>query len=144
MTLVESLTFVFLWAYFLPPLTSAPVHRPDMSKGADRVFRVSRSSALCPQRIHITLAILLSVCAYLSFPHANPSDIQVYSIRWSRTMVPVTMGSSICSVQTRTTRTKQWEISGNAPSTRSNKSIERFLICPEIYIGVLRCWYRLV
>ena len=66
---------------------------------------------------------------------ASYSRILVTSkcIRWSRTTVPVTMGSSICS---SSTRTKQWGNSENVLSTRSNKSVERFLDFPrDLYRG---------
>jgi hypothetical protein len=56
-------------------------------------------------------------------------------IRSSRTSVPVTMGSSI------STRTKQRGNSENVRSTQLNESIERFLNCLDIYIGLPRCWY---
>ena len=108
---------------------------PDMSGGTDRVFCVARSlfySLFFPQDTFRTV-LAPPVCMRLSqFLNANPRDIQLY---WVVKDVGVTMGSSICP---SSTRTKQRGNSESVRSTRADESIERFLNCLKICIGVPR------
>jgi hypothetical protein len=137
-TPVESLTAVFreqTGAHFLPPLTSAPVYRPDMSGGADRCLSTLIYSFSCLRIQFILPSLSSSLFAPSSGSYTRILVTSKY-IRSSRTSVPVAMGSSI------STPTKQRGNSENVRSTQLNESIERFLNCLDIYIGLPRCWYN--
>jgi hypothetical protein len=73
--------------------------------------------------------------SYVPSSDSSSRILVTYSyIRWSRTLVAVTMGPSNCL---SSTRTKQRDNSESVRSTRSYESIERFLNCLEIYIRFL-------
>jgi hypothetical protein len=110
---------------------SAPVYRPDMTALA--LIGCSVSLDPYPIAFSAILTVLPSPSSCLYAPSSGSyTQILVTSnyIRWSRTSVPVTMASSICS---SSTRTKQWNNLESVRSTRANESIERFLNCLKIY-----------
>ena len=82
---------------------SASVYRPDMSRGADRVFRLLTLtvfySFFCPRIRSIPSSPLSSLYAPFSGSYTRIIVTSKY-IRLSRTSVPVMMGPSICSSST--------------------------------------------